>query len=170
MTFGRSVVTAVVAIATLATAGVAQQAQPKPALVMTAHNLTAAGARHAARGSRPDVLLAGDVIRYGLVFTNVTAAPIARVEFKDVIPVHLRYVAGSARANRDDVTIQFSIDGGATYSAQPMVEEIVDGRRVSKPAPPERYTHIWWQVAGSIEPGDRLMAEFRARLPEPAHR
>lgn len=169
MTFGRSVATAVIAVAAVATAAVAQRAEPKQALLLTAHNLMAGDARHvalsAARGGRSDALLGGDVIRYGLVFTNVTDAAVGRIEFKDEIPAGLRYVAGSARADRDDVTIQFSIDGGAIYSAQPLVAEIVAGRRVLKPAPAERYTHIRWQLRGSIEPGARLMAEFRAQLP-----
>ena len=47
-----------------------------------------------------------------------------------------------------------------------MIEEIVDGMRVSKPAPPDRYTHIRWRVEGWVQPGAQVTAEFRAKLPE----
>ncbi len=72
---------------------------------------------------------------------------------------------GSATADRDDVSISYSIDGGQTYTAQPMIEVEVNGERVTRPAPPELYTHIRWLVSGWVQPGARVTAEFRAQLP-----
>lgn len=159
MKYGRLIGSAAMALAGLTAVATAQRAEPRQALVMTAHNLSAGDARPS------DALRAGDVVRYRLVFTNVTALPVRTVEFTDPVPAGLRYVAGSAGADRSDVTITFSIDGGVTYSPHPMVEEIVEGERVLKPAPLERYTHIRWRVRGSVEPGAQVTAEFRATLP-----
>lgn len=143
--------------------------QPEP-LVITALNLMAGDARHQAvaeRGGDSNALFAGDVVLYRLVFTNTTDVAVRHVEFKDPLPAALRYVGGSASADRDDVTVSYSIDGGRVYSAQPMIEATVDGKTVQQPAPPEMYTHIRWMVEGWVEPGAQVTAEFRAQLPDP---
>ncbi len=148
---------------------VAQENEGQRALVIEAANLMAGDARHQAlaeRGADPNALYPGDVIHYRLVFTNITDVAVRRVEFNDPLPAGLRYVGESAAADRDDVVIDYSIDGGATFSAQPMIEEIVDGMRVRKPAPPDRYTHIRWRIEGWVQPGAQVTAEFRAKLPE----
>ncbi len=150
---------------------VAQENEGPRALVIEAANLMAGDARHQAlaeQGGDANALYPGDVIHYRLVFTNITDMAVRRIEFNDPLPAGLRYVGESAAADRDDVVIGYSIDGGATFSAQPMIKEIVDGIRVRKPAPPERYTHIRWRIEGWVQPGAQVTAEFRAQLAEPA--
>lgn len=156
-------VAVMVGLAGLATPPVlAAQAQaPKP-LIVTAHNLTAAGEPAGRDLARP-----GDVIRYSLVFTNVTEGPVRNVQFVDPIPPGLVFVAGSAAADQA-VRVEYSIDRGASYHARPLVVELVDGRRVEKPAPAAMYTHIRWTVVGSVVPGAQVTAEFRAQLAAPA--
>jgi len=162
---------AVAALTVLGTvAAHAQEAGQPQALVITAQNLMAGDARHQAvaeRGGDSNALFAGDVVLYRLVFTNTTDVPVRHVEFKDPIPAALRYVDGSATADRDDVAVSYSIDGGRVYSAQPMIEATVDGKTVQRPAPPEMYTHIRWMVEGWVEPGAQVTAEFRAQLSAP---
>ncbi len=145
----------------------AQQGEPE-ALVITAENLMAGDARHqeiAESGGDPNTLLPGDIILYRLVFTNVRDIPVRNVEFKDPLPAGLRFVVGSATADRDDVAISYSIDGGQTYTAQPTIEVEVDGERVTRAAPPEIYTHVRWLVSGWVQPGAQVTAEFRTQLP-----
>jgi uncharacterized repeat protein (TIGR01451 family) len=147
---------------------VAQDETPRRALVVTAQNLMAGDERHqalAAKGGDAATVLPGDVVRYRLRFTNVTEAEVRGVVFTNPVPDGLRYVGRSAGADRDDVAVDYSIDGGRTYSARPMVVEVVGGKRVEKPAPPERYSHVRWTVRGSISPGAAVTAEFRAALP-----
>jgi len=142
----------------------AQVPEPRP-LVMTAENLMAHDARHR---ERPGAALPGDVIRYRITFTNVRTDSIRNVRFTDPIPPGLRYLAGSAGADREDVTIEFSIDGGASWSPQPMIEEVVEGRPVRRPAPPALYTNVRWSVRGWLKPNAQVTAELRAQLPEGA--
>jgi uncharacterized repeat protein (TIGR01451 family) len=134
------------------------QARGPQALVVTAQNVTARAAGRAA-----DVLQ-GDTVRYELRFVNTQSAAVRNVVFDDPIPNGMRYVAGTAAADRPNVTVAYSIDGGRTYSAEPTVQRVVDGRRVSVPAPPELFTHIRWMVQGELLPGARVSAEFRAQL------
>jgi hypothetical protein len=56
------------------------------------------------------------------------------------------------------------VDGGKSFSATPMIERMIDGRRVSEPAPPDSYTHVRWRVTGWVAPGATVTAQFRARL------
>lgn len=135
------------------------------ALRILAENVTALQDqdRRAAGPSAP--LVPGDVVRYTLVLTNTTAGDIRNVEFVDPIPTGLVIELGTAGAEREDVTVEFSIDGGNTWSLEPQVQEQVEGRTVTRPAPAERYTHVRWRVQGFLPPAAEVTAWFRARLP-----
>jgi uncharacterized repeat protein (TIGR01451 family) len=155
------------ALVALAGSPALAQGTAAKALVVTAENLMAGDSQHkaaAARGHDPKELMPGDVVRYRLKFTNVTTHAVKSVVFDNPLPAGLRYQAGTAAADRNQVSIQYSIDGGKSYSAQPMIEVEVDGKRVQRPAPAEMYTHIRWSVQGSVLPGAVVHAEFRAQL------
>ena len=145
----------------------AQGTGSSKALVVTADNLMAGDSQHkaaASRGHDPKELMPGDVVRYRLTFTNVTSHAVKSVVFDNPLPSGLRYESGTAVSDRDQVAIQYSIDGGKSYSAQPMIEVEIDGKRVQRPAPVDMYTHIRWSVQGSVLPGAVVRAEFRAQL------
>lgn len=156
---------------TLAVMGRATAQEPPPnALVVTAENLMAGDERHDAwveRGGSASDMLPGDVIRYSLRFTNTQAEAVRNVVFSNPVPQGLRYVMDSASATTQNVAITYSIDGGQTYSAQPMIEVVENGERRNVPAPPRMYTHVRWTVEGWVQPGAQVTAEFRAELPEP---
>ena len=146
----------------VAPSSAAAQAQAPKALVITAHNVTAetAGAAENRAVAKP-----GDVIRYALVFTNVTTGPVKNVQFVDPIPQGTVYVLGSAAADRP-ARIEYSTDGGKSYSAQPTIAVTQDGKTVERPAPAERYTHVRWTVLGSLASGAKVQAEFRTQITE----
>ena len=146
--------------AALLLAGASALAAQRP-LVVTALNLNARS-----RGSQSQAVLPGDVLQYQLRFTNQGQGDVRGVVFTNPVPAGLRYVDGSAGADRQDVAVEYSTDGGQTFAATPMVTEVVDGRRVQRPASPEQYTHVRWTVQGSIAPGATVTAEFRAELPK----
>ena len=149
----------IIAAALLVTCAGALSAQ-RP-LVVTALNLNAKS-----RGSQSQAVLPGDVVQYQLRFTNQGQGDVRGVVFTNPVPAGLRYVDRSAGADRQDVAVEYSTDGGKTYAATPMVTEVVDGKRVQRPATPEQYTHVRWTVQGSIAPGATMTAEFRAELPK----
>ncbi len=141
-------------------------ATPRP-LEITAENLMAGDARHLAigeQGGDASALLPGDVVRYRLRFTNVTDDSVRQIVFNNRMPPGLRYVDGSASGDRDDLRVEYSIDGGKSYSTRPMITETIEGEVVTRPAPPESYTHIRWTVSGWLAPAAQVTAEFRARL------
>ena len=148
---------------------VAAQSPERKPLVITASNLTADSAK-AAGAQRQDVSMArpGDLLAYSLAFTNTTSGSVNNVQFVDPLPNGLVYKAGSARADKP-VQISYSIDGGKSYSARPMITVVEQGRRVEKPASVERYTHIRWTVSGPLAAGAQVTAGFNAEVSKSAN-
>lgn len=142
----------------------AQQAPEPPPLVVTAANRTQAAEAERGAPRADDHVRTGDVLRYRLVFTNTAGRPVRGVALANPLPESFRFVAGSARSARADARAEYSADGGATFSAQPMEEVVVEGRRVRRPVSPERYTHVRWTVDGWVAPGATVTAEFDARF------
>ncbi len=138
--------------------GAAQERTPT-SLVVTAQNVTA----ETAGRMNKSVAQPGDEIRYRIVFTNVTAGPVKNIQFVDPIPSGMVYVLGSATTDQR-VRAEYSIDSGRTYGGRPTMNVVEGGLTVQKPAPPERYTHVRWTVAGSLVRGAQVSVEFHARV------
>jgi len=111
----------------------------------------------------PNTVAPGDVVEYRLVFTNITGRPVNNIQFTDPVPEGMHYLQGTAGADREDVDVEFSLDGGTSYSELPMVEVVVDGRTERRPASPENYTDIRWTVHGEVQPDARVAAAFQVR-------
>jgi len=163
----RSTLALVVLLATsVVMPATAQQAvHPAPSIVVSARNTTAAD--EVARKARPaarTTVQPGDVLRYTLTFTNSTAKAVRDVELRDPIPAGVQFVAGSARASRADARLEFSVDGGASWSAQPMESVLVDGRQVRRPVPAARFTHVRWVFAGIVPANGTVTADFDVRV------
>ena len=145
----------------------AQRVAPPGALAVTAERVAAASdSVTRPRTSRAaTTLLSGDEVRYRLRFTNTTEGPVRNVRFANPVPKGLVMVGASATADRDDAQVEYSIDGGRSYAAQPMVEVEEEGRRVRRPAPSSMITDLRWTVAGAVAPGETVAVAYRATWP-----
>ncbi len=144
----------------------AQEERAPEALVISATILTRGQARLQtidAPDRHPTTVAPGDVVQYRLVFTNITGRTVNNIRFTDPLPKGMRYLPGTAGADREDVDVEFSLDGGTSYSEQPMVEVVVDGRTEQRPASPEDYTDIRWTVHGDLQPNAQVTAAFQVR-------
>jgi hypothetical protein len=73
-------------------------------------------------------------------------------------------VAGSAAAESGS-TVTYSIDGGQTFSTQPVVEERqADGSVKRVPAPVSMYTEVRYEWADGFAPGGKLSASYKVRV------
>jgi uncharacterized repeat protein (TIGR01451 family) len=145
----------------------AQSQEPKP-LVISAINKTAESAKAAGNERKAGALARpGDVLGYSLAFTNRTGKPVKQVQFVDPLPTGLVFRIGSARADKA-VRIEYSIDGGKSWSVEPTVVVMENGHRVVKPAPREAYSHIRWTVAEPMAPGAQVTAAFEAEVSQSA--
>src|SRR5262245_42556026 len=89
----------------------------------------------------------------------------AALEYKTVghIPRGTEFVPGSAKA--DGAKSVFSIDGGKSYSPQPMIEEKqADGSTKRVPAPVSMYTEIRYEWADAFAQGGKLSASYKVRV------
>ena len=138
--------------------------QDEPALAITVENVTAVAEAQAGTERASAHALPGDVLRYRLTFTNRTEGPLRDVVLSNPIPEDIRLIGGSVRSSRDDVQVEYSADGGQTFSAEPMEEVLVEGRRVMRPIPPERFTHVRWTIRGWVQPRATVTAEYDTRF------
>jgi uncharacterized repeat protein (TIGR01451 family) len=105
----------------------------------------------------------GETVDWTIEGENSGTAP--ALDYKTVghIPKGTEFIAGSAKA--DGAKTVFSIDGGKSYSPQPMIEEKqADGSVKRVPAPISMYTEIRYDWADPLAKGGKLTASYKVRV------
>ena len=111
----------------------------------------------------------GEILDWTMTSENQGTAPndgnASALEYKTVghIPRGTEFVAGSAKA--DGAKALYSIDGGKSFSAQPMIEvKQVDGNVKRVPAPVSMYTEIRYEWSDPLAQGGKLSASYKVRV------
>ncbi|MEM6351794.1 MAG: hypothetical protein AAF766_13630 [Cyanobacteria bacterium P01_D01_bin.14] len=92
----------------------------------------------------------GDVIRYTVDGANSGDVAAQGLSIVQPVPGQTTYVLGSAKSD-SMAEILFSIDGGESYVAEPMIEvTLPDGTVELQPAPAEMYTHVQWTLGADL--------------------
>ena len=105
----------------------------------------------------------GEILDWTITSENDGNA--AALGYKTVghIPRGTTFVVDSAKA--DGAKTAFSIDGGKSYSPQPMIEEKqADGSTKRVPAPVSMYTEIRYEWADPLAQGGKLFASYKVRV------
>ena len=105
----------------------------------------------------------GEILDWTITSENTGNA--SALEYKTVghIPRGTEFVPSSAKA--DGAKTAFSIDGGKSFSPQPMIEEKqADGSIKRVPAPASMYTEIRYEWADPLAPGGKLSASYKVRV------
>jgi uncharacterized repeat protein (TIGR01451 family) len=105
----------------------------------------------------------GEILDWTMTSQNEGTAP--ALDYKTVghIPRGTEFVSGSAKA--DGATTVFSIDGGKSFSPQPMIEEKqADGSTKRVPAPAAMYTEIRYEWADALAQGGKRSASYKVRV------
>ena len=106
----------------------------------------------------------GEVLDWQIVSSNEGTAEARDYKAVGHIPAGTAFVAGSAAAESGS-TVTYSIDGGKTYSTQPVVEERQpDGTVKRVPAPVSMYTEVRYEWADSLAAGGKLSASYKVRV------
>ena len=106
----------------------------------------------------------GEILDWQIVSSNEGTG--AARDYKAVghIPAGTVLVAGSAAAESGS-TVTYSIDGGKTFSTQPIVEERQPDGTVKKvPAPVSMYTEVRYEWSDALAPGGKLSASYKVRV------
>ncbi|MBV9924657.1 MAG: hypothetical protein JOZ96_06400 [Acidobacteria bacterium] len=106
----------------------------------------------------------GEILDWRIVSSNDGTG--AARDYKAVghIPAGTTLVAGSPAAESGSV-VTYSIDGGKTYAAQPVVEERqADGSVKKVAAPVSMYTEVRYEWSDALAPGGKLSASYKVRV------
>ena len=96
------------------------------------------------------VVQPGDLLRYVVASNNAGELPAKNLVVTQPISAEMTYVLDSAKGN-EAATATYSIDGGETFEAEPMVEvTLPDGTVEMQPAPAEAYTHVKWNFSQEL--------------------
>ncbi len=105
----------------------------------------------------------GEILDWTINAENSGNAPALQYKTVGHIPRGTEFVAGSAKA--DGAKTVFSIDGGKSYSPQPMIEEKqADGSVKRVPAPTSMYTEVRYEWADPLAQGGKLSASYKVRV------
>jgi uncharacterized repeat protein (TIGR01451 family) len=141
------------------------QAKPNP-LTVSFQNVSLARDTARARAVKATAATtqqaaANDTLRFALVFNNNEGRALKDIVFENPLAANLRLIGGTVTTS-SPATVEYSIDGGKTYSARPTIAVIENGAQVQRPVAPESYTHIRWTIRNEIAPGARVTAQFDA--------
>jgi uncharacterized repeat protein (TIGR01451 family) len=106
-----------------------------------------------------------DVIEYRLTYKNDGTDPVQSIFITDPIPSGTEYIEASA-SSPDRGRVEFSIDGGKSYSDWPIeiVEKTKDGREKVTRATPEMVTHIRWTLTDTFTPEHEVTVSYRTLI------
>jgi uncharacterized repeat protein (TIGR01451 family) len=106
----------------------------------------------------------GEKIDWNLSSVNEGNADANGFKTNAKIPEGTMYVANSASGDNSP-NVGFSIDGGKTYSAQPMIEEKqADGSVKQVAAPVSMYSNVEFQWKGALAAGSKLEAVYQVSV------
>lgn len=106
----------------------------------------------------------GEILEWQITSLNEGTA--AARDYKTVghIPAGTSFVAGSAVAVEGS-TVTYSIDGGETFSTQPLIEQKQpDGTLKKVPAPASMYTEVRYEWSDALAAGGKLSASYKVRV------
>jgi len=106
----------------------------------------------------PNVVVPGDRVRICLLFTNNGAKPASGVVIANPIPQALMF-----DGTTDQAGFGVSTDGGKNFGALASLTVPVEGA-LPRPATASDVTHVRWQWADAIAPGQSRSVAFFGRV------
>jgi uncharacterized repeat protein (TIGR01451 family) len=105
----------------------------------------------------------GDVVRYIIVASNSGSDAASHLAPQGKIPSGTAYEAGSASTS-DALRVEFSLDGGKTWSVKPTMKVQTAAGLVEKPADPSLFTTLRWIGAKPLLPKTSETYTYQVRI------
>src|SRR6266566_3562460 len=106
----------------------------------------------------------GETLDWTIKSENSGQAPAMDYKAVGRIPAGTTFVAGSALVE-GTAKVVYSLDGGKSYSANPLIEEKqVDGSIKKVAAPGSMYTNVRYEWADPLAPGGHVSASYKVRV------
>ena len=108
----------------------------------------------------------GETIRYVVTASNISDRQIKKLIVNQPIPKGSVYVLGSATLPKiEGATVDYSIDGGKTYSEKPTIRvKLENGEIVTRPAPDNMYTNVRWRFGDKFSAKTVAYATYQVRI------
>ncbi|WP_031293568.1 hypothetical protein [Leptolyngbya sp. Heron Island J] len=105
-----------------------------------------------------------DVLRYTVDGSNSGDVEAKGLSITQPIPAQTVYELNSAEVN-GNAEIVYSIDGGESFVAEPMVEvTLPDGTVEEQPAPADMYTHVQWNLSDDLASAQAVKAFYNVKV------
>lgn len=105
-----------------------------------------------------------DVLRYTVDGANSGDVEAKGLSVTQPVPSQTTYVLKSAKTD-SSADIVYSIDGGQSFVAEPMIEvTLPDGTVELQPAPAEMYTHIQWNFSDDLTSAQAVKATYNVKV------
>jgi uncharacterized repeat protein (TIGR01451 family) len=103
-----------------------------------------------------------DVIEYRLTYANTGKEPVQNIFIMDPIPPGMSFLYPSA-TQPETGRVEFSIDGGKTYSGWPILvkKTTKDGVEKVVEATPDMVTHVRWVLTDTFQPKEEVTVSYR---------
>ncbi|MEM8610757.1 MAG: hypothetical protein AAGF93_01975 [Cyanobacteria bacterium P01_H01_bin.105] len=106
----------------------------------------------------------GDVLRYTVDGANSGEVEAEGLSITQPVPAQTTYMLKSATSDSSAETV-YSIDGGQSFVAEPMVEvTLPDGTVELQPAPAEMYTHVQWNFGDDLASAQAVKATYNVQV------
>ncbi len=113
---------------------------------------------------KANAVQSGETLDWTIDSTNEGAGDAKNYRVVGQIPAGTVFVAGSAKGD-DAPQIEYSIDGGKHFSAQPLIKEKqTDGSFKEVAAPVSSYTQLRFEWAKDLSAQSKLTAAYRVRV------
>jgi uncharacterized repeat protein (TIGR01451 family) len=113
---------------------------------------------------KAEAVSSGEIVNWSIVSNNVGSGSAQDYKTVGQIPKGTSYVEGSAEAE-GRARVTYSIDGGKSFTAQPMVaEKQADGSTKQVAAPVSMYTQVRYEWADPLASGGKLTASYQVRV------
>ncbi|MCU0548563.1 MAG: hypothetical protein MUC48_04375 [Leptolyngbya sp. Prado105] len=105
----------------------------------------------------------GTVLRLQVLGHNTGDRPAEKLVVTQPVPRGTVYTIGSA--TQENAELDYSVDGGKTYSPNPMVViTLPDGRTGLQPAPADTYSHVRWTFSRAIAPQSGVEVSYEVSV------
>ena len=113
---------------------------------------------------KAEAVKAGEMLEWKISSVNEGNASARNYKVVGQIPKGTVFVADSAKGEAE-AKVSYSIDGGKTFSAQPLIEEKqADGSIKKVPAPVSMYTQLRFEWANELPVQSKFNAAYRVRV------
>jgi uncharacterized repeat protein (TIGR01451 family) len=110
----------------------------------------------------------GQVVEYRVVVTNISdeTLPASNAAITGPIPATTTYIADSATPSSENAGLEYSADGGQTFSVPPVMIKVKNdnGEEVEVAATPEQYTAARWTILQALEPKQEIIFKYRVTV------